>query len=144
ANGYSDQNKIATAYVASPGRLAVLRLFFSETDIKQFTFPKQAYSDLLRYLSLPAGGYYFRTFDAVMAHELSQLTSHLSGMAPYEAIAELLKLRDTDGAKKIRKDWQERLWAYSESCSIGRQYTQIIKDSVILGTANQVIHATPS
>jgi hypothetical protein len=144
ANRQSDR---IAAFLASPGRLACLRLFLSRTDIERLEYPKDAYRDLLEELPLPHDGYRFGQFDTFLAHELSDLTLHLAERQPLDALKEVIRLRASDEARKLKDNWSDRLWASSETAAIGRQsnrqFIQVIKGTKISGSVSQIIHATP-
>jgi hypothetical protein len=144
ANRRSNDNGEPTVYLASPGRLGILRLLLSGEDIKRIAFVKQGYGDLLKELPLPQPGYDFRSLSSFMAHELSALTFHLLSFSPDAAYNELLKLRNSQEASKIRGEWQEVISSRSNPGAMGRErLSQSIKNSTIHGSVSMIIHASP-
>ena len=143
SHGFAQYRHQPSAYLASPGRLAVLERILSSREMLDYNYPKQAYYDLLLKLNLPEKGYRFTNFNTTfMAHELSALTFHLYKSEPSDALHEVLQLRNSEEAAKVRTLWYERLWETSISSAIGVNINQSISNAHIEGDVNMHIHAS--
>jgi len=143
SHGFAEYNHKPSTYLASPGRLAILKKILSDKDIREYDYPKRAYYDLIEKLRLPDNGYKFTSLNnTFMAHELSALTFYLYQSEPKDALQKVLQLRNSDETKKMRELWYERLCEYSQSSAIGVNINQNISNANIHGNVNMYIHAS--
>ena len=118
-----------------------MKFIVSRDVLDSHTYLRSAYAKILDELKLPIEGYSFSPFGTrIIAHEISQLTRFLFELSPRAAFEEVLKLRESENAIKLRKKWQERLWERSITSSIGLSSTQLITDTRVQGDVNLIMN----
>jgi hypothetical protein len=146
ANSYAKEHRTPTVYLASPGRLKALQPIISADVMQMLEYPKQAYSDLVDILGLPASGYDFSHLKISPASQASQLSLAISGKPPQAALDYVLTSRATKEASNLRLEWAKRIWSSSRSSAVGAPYPTVntMTGVTVYGSVTQqIIHAQP-
>jgi hypothetical protein len=113
-----------TIYVASSGRLQVLAKLLNPAAMQRYEFQKVGYGEVLDLLNLPPTGLVFNEDEREMPYELSQLQLYLAGYTPQAALDYVLRLRDSDDTKRLRRQWADilRSAGSGEPAAVGAPY----------------------
>lgn len=143
ANAMAKRERVAVAYVASPGRISAMQLVMSKKDVATTRYPRIAYQDLVAQLQLPSTGYDFGFLDSFPASALSGLALAVSNELPSDALKSVLAWRSSEKADRLRDEWSDRILGYRDSVAIGTGLTQNIVNSHITGDVQQIIRGLP-
>jgi hypothetical protein len=137
----SDQHGCRRFYLAAPSRLEAMEPFLTATSLKEQARLRTGYLALLRSLrSLPLSGFDFSVLKlGSSAHLLTPLSAILSGQSPNEAIATVMRLRNTDAGETLRQEWRRHIYS-TPGVSVVGQASQSIVDCNVTGDIIQTIH----
>jgi hypothetical protein len=127
---------VPSAYLASPGRLKALAPIFDKDAFRLFSYPREAYYDLVELLDLPPSGY---SFSHLPFPEISKLADTVFEAGPKEALSLVLKLRQSKEAIAIRDKWSERIWKASETCCVGASMGNVVSGATVIGDVYQTV-----
>jgi hypothetical protein len=128
-------------YLAAPARLEAMRPFLAAPALGQQKRLRTGYLALVESLrSLPATGFDFSVFKfGSGTHLLTRLSSALSGQSPSDAIATVMRLRNSDDGELLRQEWRKEIWSDSAASLIGHA-SQSVANCDVAGDIIQTIH----
>ena len=143
ANRAYQRLKVPVAYIASPGRIAALRVFLTEQrEVSLIDYAQHEYADLIEQLCLPRAGYNFSEFNRTFNPLHSSTISHeLAGMPPFQALQVAMEYRRSPAGLSLHERWAEQLWDKGRSCAEGVRINQVVKDTIVFGDLIQIAHA---
>ncbi|MFL6725200.1 MAG: hypothetical protein ACJ8FS_01645 [Sphingomicrobium sp.] len=132
----------AFAYVAAPGRIKALQAILSAEEMRDIRYPREAWNRLSKAIDeFPKRGLEFRNISSISPVYTSRLSHELLKIPQENHLSYIAERRNTRERISAREEWGELLFNRANSCTVGNQTIQIMRDLTVYGDVKQIATA---